>query len=162
MKKEAPTTPRGKNSNETLSDRPVPSSSFHTLYAHVPAHVYLRLTLHVVTLVSRYQSSSQDSAASSLTADKTPHRQDRNPTPERLQPKANTSTNRRKRLVRQFSLWVHVACDYCWRAELQVGNCTLEINTPQSTWSKSNVISRSLKRTFLFRTICRFRKWSSL
>uniref|UniRef100_A0AAQ6A8Y7 FERM domain-containing protein n=1 Tax=Amphiprion ocellaris TaxID=80972 RepID=A0AAQ6A8Y7_AMPOC len=49
-------------------------------------------------------SSSQDSAASSLTADKTPHRQDRNPTPERLQPKANPSTNRRKRLVRQFSL----------------------------------------------------------
>ncbi|XP_071325261.1 band 4.1-like protein 4B isoform X1 [Trachinotus anak] len=71
FRKEAPTTPRGKNSNETLNDR--------------------------------YQSSSQDSAASSLTADKTPHRQDRNPTPERLQPKANPSTNRRKRLVRQFS-----------------------------------------------------------
>lgn len=68
---EAPTTPRGKNSNETISDR--------------------------------YQSSSQDSAASSLTADKTPYRQDRNPTPERLQPKVNPSTNRRKRLVRQFS-----------------------------------------------------------
>ncbi|XP_022070412.2 band 4.1-like protein 4B isoform X1 [Acanthochromis polyacanthus] len=71
FRKEAPTTPRGKNSNETLNDR--------------------------------YQSSSQDSAASSLTADKTPHRQDRNPTPERLQPKANPSSNRRKRLVRQFS-----------------------------------------------------------
>ncbi|XP_044063192.1 band 4.1-like protein 4B isoform X2 [Siniperca chuatsi] len=69
--REAPMTPRGKNSNETLNDR--------------------------------YQSSSQDSAASSLTADKTPHRQDRNPTPERLQSKANTSTTRRKRLVRQFS-----------------------------------------------------------
>ncbi|CAK6960656.1 band 4.1-like protein 4B [Scomber scombrus] len=50
-----------------------------------------------------YQSSSQDSAGSSLTADKTPHRQERNPTPERPQPKANTGTNRRKRLVRQFS-----------------------------------------------------------
>ncbi|XP_049902792.1 band 4.1-like protein 4B isoform X1 [Epinephelus moara] len=71
FRKEAPTTPRGKNLNETLNDR--------------------------------YQSSSQDSAASSLTADKTPHRQDRNPTPERLQPKANASSNRRKRLVRQFS-----------------------------------------------------------
>ncbi|XP_035490500.2 band 4.1-like protein 4B [Scophthalmus maximus] len=71
FRKEAPTTPRGKNSNETLSDR--------------------------------YQSSSQDSAASSLTAERTPHRQDRNPTPDRLQPTANTSTDRRKRLVRQFS-----------------------------------------------------------
>ncbi|XP_029308228.1 band 4.1-like protein 4B isoform X2 [Cottoperca gobio] len=71
FRKEAPTTPRGKNLNETLIDR--------------------------------YQSSSQDSAASSLTADKTTHGQDRNPTPERLQPKSNTSTNRRKRLVRQFS-----------------------------------------------------------
>ncbi|XP_059194408.1 band 4.1-like protein 4B isoform X2 [Centropristis striata] len=71
FRKEAPTTPRGKNLNETLNDR--------------------------------YQSSSQDSAASSLAADKTPHRQDRNPTMETLQPKGNTSTNRRKRLVRQFS-----------------------------------------------------------
>ncbi|XP_028983743.1 band 4.1-like protein 4B isoform X2 [Betta splendens] len=69
--REAPTTPRGRNSSETLTDR--------------------------------YQSSSQDSAASSLTADKTPLRQDRNPTPEGLQPKANASSNRRKRLVRQFS-----------------------------------------------------------
>ncbi|XP_045900293.1 band 4.1-like protein 4B [Micropterus dolomieu] len=69
--KEAPVTPRGKNSNETLNDR--------------------------------YQSSSQDSAASSLTADKTPHRQDRNLTPESVQSKVNTSTTRRKRLVRQFS-----------------------------------------------------------
>ncbi|XP_067366774.1 band 4.1-like protein 4B isoform X2 [Channa argus] len=69
--RDVPTTPRGRNSNETLTDR--------------------------------YQSSSQDSAASSFTADKTPHRQDRNPTPERLQPKDNSSTNRRKRLVRQFS-----------------------------------------------------------
>ncbi|XP_035528244.1 LOW QUALITY PROTEIN: band 4.1-like protein 4B [Morone saxatilis] len=71
FRKEAPTTPRMKNSNETLNDR--------------------------------YQSSSQDSAASSLTADKTPHRQDRHPTPETLQSKSNTSTTRRKRLVRQFS-----------------------------------------------------------
>ncbi|KAM3872714.1 band 4.1-like protein 4B [Diretmus argenteus] len=55
------------------------------------------------TLNDRYQSSSQDSAASSLTADKTPHRLERNLTPERLQPKANPNTNRRKRLVRQFS-----------------------------------------------------------
>ncbi|XP_038567448.1 band 4.1-like protein 4B [Micropterus salmoides] len=68
--REAPLTPRGKNSNETLNDR--------------------------------YQSSSQDSAASSLT-DKTPHRQDRNLTPESVQSKVNTSTTRRKRLVRQFS-----------------------------------------------------------
>ncbi|XP_071385308.1 band 4.1-like protein 4B isoform X2 [Centroberyx affinis] len=66
-----PTTPRGKNSSETLNDR--------------------------------YQSSSQDSAASSLTADKNTHRPERNLTPERLQPKANPNTNRRKRLVRQFS-----------------------------------------------------------
>ncbi|XP_070767692.1 band 4.1-like protein 4B [Enoplosus armatus] len=68
FRKEAPTTPREKNSNKALNDR--------------------------------YQSSSQDSTASSLTADKTPHRQDRNPTPDS---KANTSTTRRKRLVRQFS-----------------------------------------------------------
>lgn len=112
MKKEAPTTPRVKNSNEALSDRPVPPSYLHML-ARVSARVYLRLTLHVMTLVFRYQSSSQDSAASSLTAEKTSHRQDRNPTPERLQPKANTSTTRRKRLVRQFSLWVHITSDYC-------------------------------------------------
>ncbi|XP_053287655.1 band 4.1-like protein 4B [Pleuronectes platessa] len=71
FRKEAPTTPRGKNSNETLSDR--------------------------------YQSSSQDSAASSLAADKASHWQDRIPTPDRLHPNANQSTNRRKRLVRQFS-----------------------------------------------------------
>ncbi|KAM9851454.1 band 4.1-like protein 4B [Aulostomus maculatus] len=69
FRKEPPTTPRGKNSNETLNDR--------------------------------YLNSSQDSAASSLTAEKTPHRQERNPTPELLHPKSNT--NRRKRLVRQFS-----------------------------------------------------------
>ncbi|XP_068998962.1 band 4.1-like protein 4B isoform X2 [Embiotoca jacksoni] len=69
--REAPTTPTGRNTNETLNDR--------------------------------YQSSSQDSAASSLAADKTTHRQDRNPTPESLQPKANPSTSRRKRLIRQFS-----------------------------------------------------------
>ncbi|XP_047455145.1 band 4.1-like protein 4B isoform X2 [Mugil cephalus] len=54
------------------------------------------------TLSDRYQSSSQDSAASSLTADKTPHRQDHNPT-ESLQCQTNPSSNRRKRLVRQFS-----------------------------------------------------------
>ncbi|XP_060906569.1 band 4.1-like protein 4B isoform X2 [Labrus mixtus] len=71
FRKEAPTTPRGKNSNQTLNDR--------------------------------YQSSSQDSAASSLTADKTPHRHDRNLTSETQQSKSNTSTARRKRLVRQFS-----------------------------------------------------------
>ncbi|KAK9513770.1 hypothetical protein VZT92_027276 [Zoarces viviparus] len=71
FRKEAPTTPSGKNSNETFIDR--------------------------------YQSSSQDSAASSLTAEKSPHWQDLNPTPEGLHPKANVSTNRRKRLVRQFS-----------------------------------------------------------
>ncbi|XP_019126073.1 band 4.1-like protein 4B [Larimichthys crocea] len=71
FRKEAPTTPRVKNSNEILKDR--------------------------------YQSSSQDSAASSLTADKTPHRQDCNQTPETLQSKVNTSCTRRKRLVRQFS-----------------------------------------------------------
>ncbi|XP_041843557.1 band 4.1-like protein 4B isoform X2 [Melanotaenia boesemani] len=69
--RDAPTTPRGKNSNETLSDR--------------------------------CKSSSQDSAASSLTTDKTPHRQDCNSTQEELQAKANPSSNRRKRLVRQFS-----------------------------------------------------------
>ncbi|XP_068612422.1 band 4.1-like protein 4B [Brachionichthys hirsutus] len=71
FRKEAPTTPRMKNSNEALNDR--------------------------------YQNSSQDSAVSSLTADKVPHRLDRNPTPEGLQSKANASSNRRKRLVRQFS-----------------------------------------------------------
>ncbi|KAM4579786.1 band 4.1-like protein 4B isoform 2-T2 [Odontesthes bonariensis] len=71
FRREAPTTPRGKSSNETLIDR--------------------------------YQSSSQDSAASSLTVDKTPHRQDGNSTPEELQAKTNPSTSRRKRLVRQFS-----------------------------------------------------------
>ncbi|CAG11918.1 unnamed protein product, partial [Tetraodon nigroviridis] len=52
----------------------------------------------------RNQNSSQDSAASSLTAEKMPHWPDRNPTPERLQTKSSTSSqNRRKRLVRQFS-----------------------------------------------------------
>ncbi|CAL8290821.1 unnamed protein product [Merluccius merluccius] len=52
----------------------------------------------------RYQSSSQDSAASSLTAEKTPHRSDYSRTLDRPQPKAfNTNSNRRKRLVRQFS-----------------------------------------------------------
>ncbi|KAG7475002.1 band 4B isoform X1 [Solea senegalensis] len=71
FRNEDPTTPRGKNSNETLSDR--------------------------------HQSSSQDSAASSFTADKTPLWQERSPMPDRLQPKANPSTSRRKRLVRQFS-----------------------------------------------------------
>ncbi|XP_037309671.2 band 4.1-like protein 4B isoform X3 [Pungitius pungitius] len=55
------------------------------------------------TFNDRYQSSSQDSAASSLTAEKTQHRQDLNPTPERLHRKDQTSTDRRKRLVRQFS-----------------------------------------------------------
>ncbi|XP_074539514.1 band 4.1-like protein 4B isoform X2 [Halichoeres trimaculatus] len=69
--REAPITPRGKNSNQTLNER--------------------------------YQSSSQDSAASSLTADKTPHHQDRNLTTDSLPCKSNTSTTRRKRLVRQFS-----------------------------------------------------------
>ncbi|XP_015226538.1 band 4.1-like protein 4B isoform X4 [Cyprinodon tularosa] len=55
------------------------------------------------TSSDRYQSSSQDSAASSLTAEKTPRRQDRSLTPEKLQAKSNPSSNRRKRLVRQFS-----------------------------------------------------------
>ncbi|XP_033836363.1 band 4.1-like protein 4B [Periophthalmus magnuspinnatus] len=67
--KEAPTTPQGKSSSETFSDR--------------------------------YQSSSQDSATSSLATDKTSQRLDLNPTPER--PKTDASSNRRKRLVRQFS-----------------------------------------------------------
>ncbi|KAM3614813.1 uncharacterized protein V6R79_019257 [Siganus canaliculatus] len=71
FRKEGPPTPRGKSSNETLTDR--------------------------------YQSSSQDSAASSQTTDRGSHWQDRNLTPERLQAKVNTSTARRKRLVRQFS-----------------------------------------------------------
>lgn len=62
---------------------------------------------------SRHQSSSQDSAASSLTAEKTPQWQEHNPTPDRGHPKAIPSSNRRKRLVRQFSLWVHILCDYC-------------------------------------------------
>lgn len=74
-------------------------------------HVCLRLTHPVMTLLPRCQSSSQDSAASSLAADKMSHRQSL--TPERLQPKANTSSARRKRLVRQFSLWVHpVVCHH--------------------------------------------------
>lgn len=104
----------------------------HPIFTHLPVFllVFLRLTLHVMTLASRYQSSSQDSAASSLTADKMPHWQDRNPTPERLQPKANASTNRRKRLVRQFSLWV--SPDYC----------SLE---GSFTSSKSNTVSALLK-----------------
>ncbi|KAM4600832.1 band 4.1-like protein 4B [Polymixia lowei] len=55
------------------------------------------------TLNERYQSSSQDSATSSLTTDKNPHRPECNLTPERPHPKANPNTNRRKRLVRQFS-----------------------------------------------------------
>ncbi|KAK7886773.1 hypothetical protein WMY93_026394 [Mugilogobius chulae] len=67
--KDVPTTPQGKSSSETFSDR--------------------------------YQSSSQDSAASSLTTDKTSQRLELNPTPER--PKADGSSSRRKRLVRQFS-----------------------------------------------------------
>ncbi|XP_054903752.1 band 4.1-like protein 4B isoform X3 [Poeciliopsis prolifica] len=71
FRKDAPTTPRGRSSNDTSSDR--------------------------------YQSSSQDSAASSVTAEKTPRRQDRSFTPEKLQAKGNPSSNRRKRLVRQFS-----------------------------------------------------------
>ncbi|XP_023186653.1 band 4.1-like protein 4B isoform X2 [Xiphophorus maculatus] len=55
------------------------------------------------TSSDRCQSSSQDSAASSVTAEKTPRRQDRSFTPEKLQTKGNPSSNRRKRLVRQFS-----------------------------------------------------------
>ncbi|XP_017280581.1 band 4.1-like protein 4B isoform X2 [Kryptolebias marmoratus] len=58
----------------------------------------------IETLNDRCQSSSQDSAASSLTAEKTPLRQqDRNLTPEEPQAKGNPSSNRRRRLVRQFS-----------------------------------------------------------
>ncbi|XP_027868406.1 band 4.1-like protein 4B isoform X2 [Xiphophorus couchianus] len=55
------------------------------------------------TSSDRCQSSSQDSAASSVTAEKTPRRQDRSFTPDKLQTKGNPSSNRRKRLVRQFS-----------------------------------------------------------
>nr|XP_054597164.1 LOW QUALITY PROTEIN: band 4.1-like protein 4B [Nothobranchius furzeri] len=56
------------------------------------------------TLNERYRSSSQDSAASSPTAEKTPHRQqDHNSATDVLQVKGNASSNRRKRLVRQFS-----------------------------------------------------------
>ncbi|CAL8247195.1 unnamed protein product [Lota lota] len=52
----------------------------------------------------RYQNSSQDSAASSLTAEKNPHRSDYSRTLDRPQPNSyNINTNRRKRLVRQFS-----------------------------------------------------------
>lgn len=114
---------------------------------HTFPHVNFGLTLHVMTLVYRYPSSSQDSAASSLTADKTPHRQDRSLTPETLQSRGNTNTNRRKRLVRQFSLWVHVTSDNCWRAKLQEGNCTLEMNTPQYLKQKQ-CYRCSLKMTF--------------
>ncbi|KAM6968398.1 band 4.1-like protein 4B [Aplochiton taeniatus] len=50
----------------------------------------------------RYQSSSQESASSSLTTDKPSPWQDRSATTERMS-KPNPSSNRRKRLVRQFS-----------------------------------------------------------
>lgn len=59
--------------------------------------------------VNRYQSSSQDSSASSLPADKMSQRPDVRFASESLHPKSGLSTNRRKRLVRQFSLWVHIA-----------------------------------------------------
>uniref|UniRef100_A0AAV2MCR4 FERM domain-containing protein n=1 Tax=Knipowitschia caucasica TaxID=637954 RepID=A0AAV2MCR4_KNICA len=67
--KEAPTTPQGKSSSETFSDR--------------------------------YQSSSQDSTTSNLTSDKTSQRLEFSSDAERS--KADASSNRRKRLVRQFS-----------------------------------------------------------
>ncbi|XP_030225807.1 band 4.1-like protein 4B [Gadus morhua] len=52
----------------------------------------------------RYQSSSQDSAASSLTVEKNPHWSDYSRTLDRPHPNSyNINTNRRKRLVRQFS-----------------------------------------------------------
>ncbi|KAG8010078.1 Band 4.1-like protein 4B, partial [Nibea albiflora] len=69
--------------------------------AMLPDH--LKCNILKAQMEAAFRSSSQDSAASSLTADKTPHRQDCNQTPETLHPKVNTSTTRRKRLVRQFS-----------------------------------------------------------
>ncbi|KAE8288781.1 Band 4.1-like protein 4B FERM-containing protein CG1 Protein EHM2 [Larimichthys crocea] len=69
--------------------------------AMLPDH--LKCNILKAQMEAAFRSSSQDSAASSLTADKTPHRQDCNQTPETLQSKVNTSCTRRKRLVRQFS-----------------------------------------------------------
>lgn len=113
-----------------------------------------------MTLLSRYQSSSQDSAASSLTADRTPQRQDCNPTPERLQPQGNQSTNRRKRLVRQFSLWVRID-DCCWRAELPNQHFSFnELKIALLTWipqspEKKRTAFSTVWKWFLYRTICR-------
>lgn len=96
IKKEAPATPRVKNLNETASDR----SGFSPLFVCFCVCKCERLTPGRDSLLVRCQSSSQDSATSSLNADKVSHRLSL--TPERPQP--NTSTARRKRLVRQFSL----------------------------------------------------------
>lgn len=106
---------------------------FFTYFKMFP-HIYIRLTLHVVMHICRNHNSSQDSTASSLTAEKMLHRQDRNPTPERLQAKANPSTNRRKRLVRQFSLWVHISFD----------QPSVVTNTPHNTWSFSKAMRSKL------------------
>lgn len=100
-----------------------------------------------VTLVLRYQSSSQDSAASSLTAEKTSHRQDLDPTPERLHRKDKTSTDRRKRLVRQFSLWVHVAYDL------------LSPNQPWSTWEEASLSGKQQPAEYLKRNQHCVRFW---
>ncbi|XP_037130190.1 band 4.1-like protein 4B [Syngnathus acus] len=56
-----------------------------------------------VTLKDRYQNSSQDSSASSLPADKMSPRPDGRFTSDSLHPNSGSCTNRRKRLVRQFS-----------------------------------------------------------
>lgn len=113
-------------------------------YLKMFPHIYIRLTLHVVMLICRNDNSSQDSTASSLTAEKMLHRQDRNPTPERLQAKANPSTNRRKRLVRQFSLWVHISFD----------QPSVVTNTPHNTWSYSKAMRSKWHLVRLFSFIC--------
>lgn len=98
-----------KGSSDNAESEALKRDSPWQVGAFVPSCLCVRMQLLVthVILTYRNQNSSQDSAASSLTAEKMPHWQDRNPTPERLQAIASTSSNRRKRLVRQFSLWVH-------------------------------------------------------
>lgn len=101
-------------------ERQVSNSMF--LYLHSFLYVRTQFLMLFSLLFFRYQSSSQDSAASSLTAEKTPHQQqERNFTAEDLQVKGNPSSNRRKRLVRQFSLWVQLH----WRAKV-LGTCGAE------------------------------------
>ncbi|XP_061531258.1 LOW QUALITY PROTEIN: band 4.1-like protein 4B [Phycodurus eques] len=56
-----------------------------------------------VPLKDRYQTSSQDSSASSLPADKMSPRPDVRSASERLRPPSGSCASRRKRLVRQFS-----------------------------------------------------------